>query len=62
MKRLVYIVLLALILPACKDEVNNIVQRATDPERVPTMTSHDASGSSGTRHPLPHHHTRVAHV
>lgn len=41
MKRLVYIVLLALILPACKDEVNNIVQHATDPERVPTMTSHD---------------------
>ena len=42
MKRLVYIASLMLVVTAgCKNEVTNIVKHPTDPERVPTMTSHD---------------------
>lgn len=39
MRRMLYIVLLLLAVAGCKDEVTAVVKHATDPEKVPTMTS-----------------------
>ena len=33
--------ILLLLTTACKDQVTSVVSHATDPERVPTMTSND---------------------
>ena len=41
LSRIVYIVLMAIVLVACKDEMTSVVKHPTDPEKVPTMTSHD---------------------
>ncbi len=38
---LVLLAVLAVALAGCKDPVTSVVSHATDPERVPTMTSHD---------------------